>query len=170
MSLMSPDEYQNLYDAAQEGGELDNLDNDTTKNQQIAGYAKQLIDSITFLSKKATDDTPLDVGVIGYGDLDALVRTKDAYIDSIQQDNSYIGTNMNLMNQRNKQITDKHERSLMQKRAILDKLNVIVTRNRMLQLSQEKNVYKGKILNTLIATIIAIILAVVLAYYYTMKK
>ena len=46
------------------------------------------------------------------------------------------------------------------------KKNLLLTRDRMLELSQEKNVYKQKVIFTLLATIFAIILLMVIVFLY----
>ena len=56
-------------------------------------------------------------------------------------------------NKLNKQIAD-----LEQKRAVL------ITRNRMLQLSQDRNVYKQKVIYTLISLIIVCFVLIIIGY------
>ena len=47
---------------------------------------------------------------------------------------------------------------------IKNKMSVIATRDRMLQLSQERNVYKKKMIYVLLSIIIALLVAVISAY------
>jgi len=63
-------------------------------------------------------------------------------------------------------VTDKIS---VQQKEIDYKERLIDTRNRMLQLSQEKNIYKNKIIYTLFAVIIGIILVLLAVYVYFNK-
>ncbi len=56
-----------------------------------------------------------------------------------------------------------------QKQLLIDKRNLLITRNRMLQLSQDRNNYKQKVIFSLLALIIACFL-IILAGYGTYKK
>ena len=47
---------------------------------------------------------------------------------------------------------------------IQNKMQIVATRDRMLQLSQERNVYKKKIIYVLLSIIIALIIAVIYSY------
>lgn len=70
------------------------------------------------------------------------------------------------------------DESLKQKKEQLEALNkqienkmkLIETRNRMLQVSIEKNNYKKKVIYTLISIILAIIIIMLVAYVYFNKK
>lgn len=53
---------------------------------------------------------------------------------------------------------------------IRNKMGVIATRDRMLQLSQERNVYKKKIIYVLLAIIIGLLIAVIAIYTFFSKK
>jgi hypothetical protein len=50
------------------------------------------------------------------------------------------------------------------------KLEVLATRDRMLQLSQERNVYSKKIIYVLYSIIITLIISIIAAYTYFSKK
>ena len=52
----------------------------------------------------------------------------------------------------------------MQQREIEYKKKLINTRNRMLELSQEKNIYKTKVIYTLLATVVALVLILLGSY------
>ena len=56
--------------------------------------------------------------------------------------------------EKDQEILEKKNMAIEQRNLILDKLNVVETRNRMLQLSEEKNIYKTKVINTMIAVIL----------------
>jgi len=49
---------------------------------------------------------------------------------------------------------------------IKSKMQLVATRDRMLQLSQERNVYKKKVINVLISIVVALLVAVVAAYTF----
>lgn len=53
---------------------------------------------------------------------------------------------------------------------IRNKMGVIATRDRMLQLSQERNMYKKKIIYVLLAIIIGLLIAVIAIYTFFSKK
>ena len=53
---------------------------------------------------------------------------------------------------------------------IKNKMSVVATRDRMLQLSQERNVYKKKVINVLFSIIIALLVAIISAYTVFGKK
>ena len=57
----------------------------------------------------------------------------------------------------NQQLFDKYSQD------IKGKMSLVATRDRMLQLSQERNVYKKKIINVLISIVVALLVAVVAA-------
>ena len=58
------------------------------------------------------------------------------------------------------------KRSAMQKQEIEYKKKLIDTRNRMLELSQEKNVYKNKVIYILMAVVLFIIIILLAVYVY----
>ena len=53
-----------------------------------------------------------------------------------------------------------------QEKEIEEKEKLIITRNRMLQVAYEKNIFKKKILQTLIAIILAILALIVILIFY----
>ncbi len=69
----------------------------------------------------------------------------------------------------NDDIDDRLGRSMSQEREIEYKKNLILTRNRMLELSQEKNVYKKKIIYTLLSIFIFILIVLITSYMTTTK-
>ena len=86
--------------------------------------------------------------------IDDLKNEKTALEQQLTALQDSINSNMAQIDQTDKQISEKKIRNLQQKREILNKLNVVETRNRMLQLSQEKNIYKTKVINTMVAVIL----------------
>lgn len=69
----------------------------------------------------------------------------------------------------NDDITDKQRRAMQQELDIQNKRELINTRNRMLELSMEKNIYKRKVIYTILALILAVIVMLV-AGYVTFNK
>lgn len=66
-------------------------------------------------------------------------------------------------------ITGKQERAMQQAMDIEQKQALMNTRNRMLELSMEKNIYKRKVIYTILALILAVIVMLV-AGYVTFNK
>jgi|TARA_B110000495_G_C22802168_1_gene468562 hypothetical protein len=75
-----------------------------------------------------------------------------------------------LLQQQNEQLNNKRMRNEIQLNAIEAKKNIINTRARMLQIAQENNVYKQKIIYTLIAFIFAVFIAILVMYVFYSKK
>jgi Na+/phosphate symporter len=85
-----------------------------------------------------------------------------------QQNN--ITAMMEKISDKDEELQNKMERSILQQREIEYKKKLIDTRNRMLQLSQDKNVYKSKVIYTLLASIIMITMVLLAIYIYFMRK
>ena len=68
--------------------------------------------------------------------------------------------------------TLKNNNNLFQKYTndIQNKMQLVATRDRMLQLSQERNIYKKKVIYVLFSIIITLLIAVVSAYTFFGKK
>ena len=71
---------------------------------------------------------------------------------------------------KNNAIRDKQVRQIEQLKEIEDKEKLILTRSRMLQISQDRNSYKKKIIYTLIALILFIFIATIMTYVFFMRK
>lgn len=70
----------------------------------------------------------------------------------------------------NAQLIQKRKRNNIQLNAIDEKKNLITTRARMLQIAEENNIYKQKILFTLVALIFTFIILMIFIYSYFSKK
>ena len=70
----------------------------------------------------------------------------------------------------NAQLIQKRKRNNIQLNAINQKKNLIITRTRMLQIAEENNIYKQKILFTLVALIFTFIILMIFIYSYFSKK
>ena len=68
------------------------------------------------------------------------------------------------------QISDKQKQVYGQSQEIDDKLKLLDTRNKMLQLSIDQNVYKKKVIYSLLSIIIALIVGMIFFYTFFSKK
>lgn len=87
----------------------------------------------------------------------------------VEQQQGNIGALTEKIQNKDEELRNKIERSTLQQREIEYKRKLIATRNRMLELSQEKNIYKTKVIYTLLAVVIAIIIAILASYVYYKK-
>ncbi len=71
---------------------------------------------------------------------------------------------------KNQELLEKQMRQKQQLNEIDEKNKLILTRARMLQLSQEKNSYKKKIIYSLIAIILLILILTLSTYVYFSRK
>jgi len=94
----------------------------------------------------------------------------DQLKDMITQQQGNISSMMEKISNKDDELQNKMERSVLQQREIEYKKKLVDTRNRMLQLSQDKNVYKGKVIYTLLASIILITVVLLAIYIYFMRK
>ncbi len=67
-------------------------------------------------------------------------------------------------------LRERQSRILAQKREIDDKRKLVSTRDRMLQLSIEKNVYKKKVIYSLISAIIVVFILMLLGYSFMARS
>lgn len=84
----------------------------------------------------------------------------------INEENNQINLMAKKINEKEEELNNKMKRSAMQKQEIEYKKKLIDTRNRMLELSQEKNVYKNKVIYTLMAVVLLIIIILLAVYVY----
>jgi len=81
------------------------------------------------------------------------------YQQKINEQNSLIDKKAN-------QLEGKQKQVFGQSQEIDDKLKLLETRNRMLQLSIERNVYKKKVIYSLLAVIVALIMGMLVFYSF----
>jgi hypothetical protein len=74
------------------------------------------------------------------------------------------------LNNKNRELLEKQEIQLNQLKEIQDKENLLLTRTRMLQISQDRNSYKKKIIYTFIAAIFGIFILTLVIYVLFVKK
>jgi len=92
------------------------------------------------------------------GELAAQIKS------NIEQQQGNISNTQSKIEAKDKELQRKMQRSVMQQREIEYKKKLINTRNRMLELSQEKNIYKTKVIYTLLATVVALVLILLGSY------
>jgi cytochrome c-type biogenesis protein CcmH/NrfG len=88
----------------------------------------------------------------------------------IQQQEGNIDKLSEIINDKDEELQNKMERTVQQQREIDYKKKLIATRNRMLQLSQEKNVYKNKVMYSLLSFVILLVIVLLVVYIYFKKK
>jgi len=71
---------------------------------------------------------------------------------------------------KNEQLAQKKLRQIEQVKEIEEKQKLVLTRSRMLQIAQDRNSYKKKIIYSLIAAIIAIFIITILIYVFFSRK
>jgi hypothetical protein len=97
-------------------------------------------------------------------------------VDSIQNDINNILTDSTVsgistdIQEKNTELALKQKRKMEQESEIQEKNKLILTRSRMLQLSQERNIYKKKIIYTLIAIILLLLVLTLASYVFLNKK
>jgi len=96
---------------------------------------------------------------------------------NIQSYYKTINDNINLqtaaigdINNKNTELYKKQEIQLQQLKEIEDKEKLLLTRSRMLQISQDRNSYKKKVIYSLIAVIFAIFIFTLVAYIFFNRK
>lgn len=77
---------------------------------------------------------------------------------------------LNDINNKNNLLRDKQEIQLNQLKEIEEKEKLLLTRSRMLQISQDRNSYKKKIIYTLIAIIFGIFILILVVYVLFTRK
>ncbi len=80
------------------------------------------------------------------------------------------GTITNDIDAKNIELLEKQSRQQEQIQEIDEKTKLILTRSRMLQLSQEKNMYKKKIIYTLLSILLFLFIVTLSTYVFFSKK
>jgi len=107
----------------------------------------------------------------------AVLDVSNYGIDQINSYYNLIDQNINLQNMsiqdlesKNQELSKKQEIQQNQLKEIEDKEKLLLTRSRMLQISQDRNSYKKKIIYTLIAAIFLIFILTIVLYVYFKRK
>jgi Fe2+ transport system protein B len=104
---------------------------------------------------------------------DAVTSVSDAtnnYINAIQANLQSQSNYISNINQKNNVILDKQEIQLNQLKEIEDKEKLLLTRSRMLQIAQDRNSYKKKIIYTLLAIIFGLFILILFIYVLFTRK
>jgi peptidoglycan hydrolase CwlO-like protein len=119
-------------------------------------------------------DYNIDNTAIQQQTLDALDNVEGEYKDAeaqisslntkITELNNEIAENEAILNNYTDDMLGKRDMLNKQKKILEDKMRLMRTRDRMLQLSIEKNVYKRKVIYTLVAMILGIIILMIAGY------
>jgi predicted PurR-regulated permease PerM len=92
------------------------------------------------------------------------------YIDTIKSSIDSQNAVINDLDNKNNQLLKKQNVQINQLKEIEDKEKLLLTRSRMLQIAQDRNSYKKKIIYTLIATIFLIFIITIALYIFLIRK
>lgn len=102
--------------------------------------------------------------------LKMLMNTRETLVQTtkkLQQDQLSVAEQVN----RQRNILEQNRMRFSDySKDIEQKMEILATRDRMLQLSQERNAYKKKVIYVLLSVIIALLVSIVSAYVYFGKK
>lgn len=94
----------------------------------------------------------------------------DTYLKQIQNNIQMQGVSLSELGDKNDQLYQKQQIQLNQLKEIEDKEKLLLTRSRMLQISQDRNAYKKKVIYSLIAVIFAIFIFTLVMYVLFIRK
>jgi cytochrome c-type biogenesis protein CcmH/NrfG len=93
-----------------------------------------------------------------------------SYVDALDNELQSQTTSIREIDTKNTQLLEKQKIQLNQLQEIQEKEKLLLTRSRMLQISQDRNSYKKKVIYSLIAVVFAIfILSLVMYVLFTRK-
>jgi Flp pilus assembly protein TadB len=100
------------------------------------------------------------------------IGTSNGNAQEYNGDNSALFAESNLSNiqVKNTELIKKQVRQQQQLRELEDKEKLILTRSRMLQIAQDRNAYKQKIIYSFIALILLIFICTILIYVLFTRK
>jgi len=94
----------------------------------------------------------------------------NSYYNNIQDTVSLQNISLSELENKNKELMKKKLIQINQMKEIQDKEKLLLTRSRMLQISQDRNSYKKKIIYTLIAIIFIIFILTLVMYVFFIRK
>jgi len=94
----------------------------------------------------------------------------NTYFDQIRNNIQLQGVSLRELSNKNDELYKKQQIQLNQLKEIEDKEKLLLTRSRMLQISQDRNAYKKKIIYSLIAVIFAIFIFTLVMYVLFIRK
>ena len=86
------------------------------------------------------------------------------YLEQIKNNLQMQDVSLQELGDKNNQLYEKQQIQLNQLKEIEDKEKLLLTRSRMLQISQDRNAYKKKVIYSLIAAIFAIFIFTLVMY------
>jgi hypothetical protein len=92
------------------------------------------------------------------------------YVNAIETNLSAQSNYLSNIQQKNQVILDKQNIQLNQLKEIEDKEKLLLTRSRMLQIAQDRNSYKKKIIYTLLAIIFGLFILILFVYVLFTRK
>ena len=105
-------------------------------------------------------------------DIISNIGTSNVKAQEYNSNNSELVAETNLSNIqiKNVELLKKQVRQQQQLRELEDKEKLILTRSRMLQIAQDRNAYKQKIIYSFIALILLIFICTILIYVFFTRK
>jgi hypothetical protein len=89
---------------------------------------------------------------------------------TISSSQTVVNAALDELQQKNNELANKKNIQLDQLKEIEDKEKLLLTRSRMLQIAQDRNAYKKKIIYTLIAAIFIIFIFTLVTYVFFVRK
>jgi len=102
--------------------------------------------------------------------LDSGIQEVDNYYSSITTGANNENTELLAVNNKNSVLFEKQKIQMQLLEEIENKEKLLLTRSRMLQISQDRNSYKKKLIYTSIASAIAIFILVIIVYGIIRKR
>lgn len=96
-------------------------------------------------------------------------QIQNAY-DLINQNTNIQNMALSELEAKNQELLQKQNIQVSQLKEIEDKEKLLITRSRMLQIAQDRNAYKKKIIYTLIAAIFIIFIFTIVVYVFFVRK
>ena len=144
---------------------IDGKNNDANKVSELENLKSYLNMKIDESSKaNSVNDIASKNANVTY-----LKKLRDSLLDKIKETKNVIAQQSQLINNKDKEINMSEEQLARQAKEIEYKKTLLLTRDRMLELSQEQNVYKKKVIFTLLAAIFGIILLMITTMFYLRK-
>jgi len=133
--------------------------------ENLKSYLNMKIDEST----KSTTSNNINEIASKNANVTYLKKLRDSLLDKIKETKNVIAQQSQLINNKDKEINMSEEQLARQAKEIEYKKTLLLTRDRMLELSQEQNVYKKKVIFTLLAAIFGIILLMIVTMFYLRK-
>ena len=107
------------------------------------------------------------MAIVSESDIKGQIDKIDDYLLTA---NNEINTKKTEIDKKAAQISEKQKQVYGQSQEIDDKMKLLDTRNKMLQLSIDQNIYKKKVIYSLLSVIIALIVGMIFFYTFFSKK